>query len=208
MARIGIYGGTFNPPHNGHLHAAASARNALSLDRVIFIPANIPPHKTLPLGSATAEERFEMVLLATASYEWAEVSDIELRASGKNYTVQTLRKLKQQYPEDHLFLIIGTDMLLTLDQWYQPSELLRLASVAAVGRNYGDASEMHRAQIRLAEKFDADIHLVSCDPLPMSSTQIRDWSADEIRNHVPADVYTFISERKLYRKCEQNNNEF
>ncbi len=198
MARIGIYGGTFNPPHNGHLHAAEAAYHAMALDRVILIPANIPPHKTLPTDSADANTRYEMVCLAASSYPWMEVSDLELRTVGKNYTVDTLEKLKTLYPNDALFLIIGTDMLLTLDRWYRPERLLSLVPVIAVGRDHGDLPELYEARERLKRQFQAVIYIVEEEPLPVSSTQIRSWSEDEIKKYVPEAVLCYMRQKKLY----------
>jgi len=205
LARIGIYGGTFNPPHNGHLYAAQQAWKQLSLDKVIFIPANIPPHKQLPADSATSKQRYEMVCLAAASYAWAEVSDLELRAEGKNYTVDTLRKLQTIYPNDDLYLIIGTDMLLTLDRWYCPEELMRLAHIAAVGREYGDEPAMQAVRARLTEQFDADIRIITCEPLPMSSTQVRAFGgSEELEQCVPDSVCDYIRAHGLYRSEKES----
>ncbi len=122
MIRLGLMGGTFNPPHNGHLHAAACAREDLRLDKVLFIPTNLPPHKQLPEGSATTAQRCEMVRLLTENLPWAELSAIEIERGGASYTVDTLRQLAA--PDRQLFLIIGTDMLLSFDKvWREPESI-------------------------------------------------------------------------------------
>ena len=197
MARIGIYGGTFDPPHVGHLHAAECTQAALGLDRVLFIPANIPPHKSLAANSASARARYEMVSLAVSSYPWAEVSDIEITSEGKSYTVDTLHKLHALYPEDELWLIIGTDMLLTLHTWYQPEELMRLAKIAAVGREDGDLPAMQDAETYLKNKFDACIRIIDCPALPLSSTEIRQMTGNIDCAVVPA-VADYIRANGLY----------
>ena len=109
--RTGILGGTFNPPHLGHLHAAELAHRALNLDRVLFIPTNIPPHKVLPENTASAEDRCEMVRRLTAEKTWAMLDTIEIDRGGASYTVDTLRALHARGETD-LHLIVGTDMLL------------------------------------------------------------------------------------------------
>ena len=115
MSRVGIMGGTFNPPHNGHVHAARQAMAAMQFDRLLLIPDNVPPHKTMPHGSADGEQRLEMTRLMAREIPGAEACDMELRRGGRSYTADTLRALQRALPEAELFLIIGTDMLLTLD---------------------------------------------------------------------------------------------
>lgn len=111
--KIGVFGGTFNPIHRGHLAAASAAAGQLSLDKLLLIPDAIPPHKPLPSGSAGAEERLEMVQLCTAEVSApAEVLDLELRRQGASYTCDTLAQLREQYPEEELFLLMGSDMFL------------------------------------------------------------------------------------------------
>lgn len=118
--RTGILGGTFNPPHLGHLHAAELAHRALNLDRVLFIPTNIPPHKALPENTASAEDRCEMVRLLTEQTPWAQLDTIEIDRGGASYTVDTLRALHARGETD-LHLIVGTDMLLSFDRiWRAP----------------------------------------------------------------------------------------
>jgi len=202
MSRIGIYGGTFDPPHIGHLHAAQAAQAELMLDRVLFIPSNIPPHKALSANSASPQQRFEMVSLAVSSYPWAEVSDIEITAEGKSYTVDTLRKLRLTYPTDEIWMIIGTDMLLTLDKWYCPEIIMQLANIAAVGRNVGDMPALADAEKRLEDRFHATIRIVDCPPLPLSSTEVRHLVGKAALSEVVTpDVCAYIRDNGLYRQA-------
>ena len=139
--KIGIYGGTFNPPHLGHLTAAAAVFSLLKLDKLYLIPASIPPHKDLPQGSPTAEERLEMTRLAGEQLglgDRVETLDMELRRQGKSYTADTLAQLKAQHPADELWLLMGTDMFLSLQSWHQPEEIFALAGIAAFGRTEED----------------------------------------------------------------------
>ena len=134
MARIGIFGGSFNPPHLGHLLAVREFQKALSLDRVLLIPAATPPHKTLSANSPSARERFEMTVLAAAQLPFSLVSDLEIQRQGASYTADTLEELHRSYPDDELFLLMGTDMFLSFDSWYQPKKICSLARIAMAHR--------------------------------------------------------------------------
>ena len=120
--RIGVYGGTFNPIHRGHLTAARAAADALGLEKVLLIPDNLPPHKALPAGSATGEDRLAMCRLTAGEVPGMEVLDLELRRSGPSYTSDTLAELHAQYPDDELWLLVGSDMFLSLQEWHENSE--------------------------------------------------------------------------------------
>ena len=120
MSRIGIYGGTFNPPHRGHMQAARQAVELLNLDKLLLIPDRCPPHKTMPEGTPSAWERLELVRLAAQAIGKAEASDLELLREGRSYTADTMTLLRQAYPEDELFFLMGTDMLLAFPRWREP----------------------------------------------------------------------------------------
>ena len=133
VLKIGIYGGTFDPPHLGHMEAARAAIAALGLDQLIFIPAKQPPHKDLSDESATPEQRLALTCLMADGLllpKVTVVSDLELNREGKSYTVDTLRILKERYPQDELWLLVGTDMFLSLQNWYQAEEIMKLAAIA------------------------------------------------------------------------------
>ena len=125
--KTGIYGGTFNPIHNGHLHIVEEFRRGLGLDRVLLIPTRVPPHKAAP-DLASAGERFAMCRLAAQGKPWLELSDIEMRREGKSYTAETLEELSALYPQDQFYLLMGEDMFLTLGRWYRPETIFSLAS--------------------------------------------------------------------------------
>ena len=203
MARIGIYGGTFNPPHIGHIRAAQHAVQALGLDELLLIPDRIAPHKVIPSGTANPQQRLEMVRLAAKDLDKAKVLDLELKREGPSYTYQTIEELKQQYPQDELVLLMGTDMFLSFMTWKNPEIIL---SHAALGVFYrGDRGEV--AQIDLAKaQMEADghtVYLVENPVVDISSTDLRrmlalhcagpflpDGVADYIRRHGLYETWT------------------
>ena len=134
MVKIGIYGGTFNPPHTGHLKGAKSAIEALGLDMLLMIPDRVAPHKVIPEGSPTPEQRLHMLRLAADGEPNITVSDIELKREGPSYTYITVEDLRRQYPEDELVLIMGTDMFLCFRSWRNPERILACCSLAVLYR--------------------------------------------------------------------------
>lgn len=147
--KIGVYGGAFNPPHLGHITAARAVFELLKLDKLLMIPTGHPPHKRLPPGTPTPEQRLELTRLAaeqTGLGDRIEVLDVELRREGNSYTADTLSRLKERYPGDELWLLMGTDMFLTLQTWYEPERILSLAGVAAFGRTEADTEELFSVQ--------------------------------------------------------------
>ena len=147
--KIGVYGGTFNPPHLGHVTAARAVFELLKLDLLLLVPDGQPPHKMLPPGSPSPEQRLEMTRLAGEQLglgERVRTLDLELKREGRSYTAETLRQLHQQYPEDELWLLMGTDMFLTLQAWREPGEILSLAGIAAFGRTEEDTEELFSVQ--------------------------------------------------------------
>ncbi|MDP4109376.1 MAG: nicotinate-nucleotide adenylyltransferase, partial [Bacillota bacterium] len=171
--KIGILGGTFNPIHNGHIGAAAAAREQLNLDKVLLIPAGMPPHKAVPEGSPGKDERLEMVKLAASEYPFLEACDLEIRRSGKSYTIDTVSELKKKYADASFDLIVGTDMLLNLENWHRADELFRLVRVAAVRRRSSDEAVILGKAREYERKFGADIVLINCVAIEISSTEIR-----------------------------------
>lgn len=180
--KIGIYGGTFDPPHLGHMDSARAAMEILQLDKLLFLPAKQPPHKELSVTSASGQERIAMTeLMADGLGGKAEVCDIEHRREGKSFTSDTLRELKKQYPEDELWLLMGTDMFLTLQCWHEPEVVLSLAGVVAFARAESDTEEMFRIQAEYLHKtFGAKIYTIQLPSIrAISSSKIRDgegWS--------------------------------
>ena len=134
MSSVGVLGGTFNPIHNGHLAIARQTREALPLDRVVFVPTGDPPHKPQQ-NLAAAEDRYEMVRLAIAADPFLSISDVEMRRPGKSYTIDTIRLLQEEYgPGTRLFFLIGLDAFLEIQTWRDPETLLTLCSFVVLSR--------------------------------------------------------------------------
>lgn len=175
--KIGIYGGTFDPPHLGHMDSARAAISILELDKLLFLPARQPPHKPLSPVSASPAERMAMTgLMADGLGPKAQVCDLEYHRDGKSYTADTLRQLKERYPEDELWLLMGTDMFLTLQDWYEPEVILSLAGVAAFARTEASSGEVLRIQAEYLQKtFGAKVCTVELPAIrEVSSTEIRE----------------------------------
>ncbi len=203
--RIGIYGGSFNPPHLGHLAAARAAMAALGLDRLVFVPAGGPPHKELAPGSPGLEQRLEMTGIAADQLLTpgaAEVWDTELRRAGKSYTADTLEEAAARWPGDELWLLMGTDMFLTLHQWREPGRILELAGVCAFGRTEADGEAVFAPQREFLRKTyqGARIATITVPGLvDVSSTRLRELLArGEGRDFLPEAVYGYILREKLY----------
>ena len=172
MEQIGIYGGTYSPPHIGHMKAAEFAIDALGLDRLLLIPTGVSPHKEMSAG-ATAADRLEMLRLSAAGIEKAEVSDIELKREGRSYTVDTLSVLKEQHPGAELVLLMGTDMFLSFLTWKAPERIMDLATLAVFCRGEKGEKEKIDAQKDLLAGMGARIELVQNPVNAISSTDLR-----------------------------------
>ena len=203
--KIGIYGGSFNPPHLGHLVAARAAVNALELDKLVFIPAGTPPHKDLAPGSPSRGHRLEMTRLAADQLlipTVTQVWDTELHREGKSYTADTLEEAAQRWPGDELWLLMGTDMFLTLHQWAEPEKILALARVCAFGRTEADGEEVFAPQReRLSRTYpEARITTIAVPGMvDISSTRLREMlGRGEGREFLPEAVYGYILREKLY----------
>ena len=172
MERIGIFGGTFNPPHIGHMRAAACAVEHLHLDRLMLIPNGIAPHKTVSPG-ATGAQRLEMLRMSAEGIEKAELSDLELRREGKSYTVDTVAQLRAEHPDDELILLMGTDMFLSFDQWYRPEEILKEVTLGVFYRGEKQEQSAIDAQKAKLESQGAKVELVRNPVTEISSSDLR-----------------------------------
>lgn len=203
--KIGIYGGTFNPPHLGHITAAKAVSELLALDKLFLIPAGLPPHKHLPEGTPEAEQRLEMTRMAgeqTGLGQRVEVLDLELRREGKSFTSDTLAQIHAQYPDAELWLLMGTDMFLTLQAWHAPEEIFALAGVAAFGRTEKDTEELFAVQRTYLMKTypTARIFTLSVPGVvEVSSTDLRALlAAGEGGALLAPAVYGYILRQGLY----------
>ena len=171
MERIGIYGGTFNPPHLGHIRGAQYAIEALQMQKLLLVPSCIAPHKVIPANSPTPQQRAQM--LQIAAKDLMEVCEIELNRGGTSYTYETVEALAQQYPDKELVLCMGTDMFLSFLTWKQPERILQKASLGVLYR--GDRDEMpliaeHKEKLEAA---GAQVYLIENPVTAISSTQMR-----------------------------------
>jgi len=189
--RIGVFGGTFDPPHLGHLVVASDACEALGLGRVLWIPSAVPPHK-LGTVKAPAEARLEMVRAAVEGDPRFVADDVELRRAGPSYTVDTLRELAARHPGDELVLLIGADNLREIPGWREPGEILRLARVAVLSRDGAGVPP------------DSPIPAtsVAVTRVDVSATEVRRRAAagETIRYLVPDAVRALVERRGLYRE--------
>jgi len=215
--KIGVFGGTFNPIHVCHLHVAARVRDLVGLDRVIFVPAAEPPHKSADL--VPAFHRLEMTKLAVAEWPGFEVDDLELRRPGPSYSADTMEEFHRRYPDADLYFLLGEDMFRDLSTWRDPHRLLSVCRLAVIARSgvpfaalaglpwLGDTPR------ELLERLDAQSDEVTLDlgprapvclvkptPCDVSSTQVRrDLAAGCLEKKVlPAPVHSYILKQRLY----------
>ena len=181
--KLGIYGGTFNPPHTGHLTAARSALEALELDRLVLLPAAQPPHKVLPPGAPSAEQRLDMTAIAADALLLpgrVEASALELKRPGVSYTADTLRQLREQEPDAQLWLLMGADMFLSFQNWREPDVIARLAGICAFART-PDAPEQALELAQLLAGKHGHVNLIPVNPI-----KERSYAASR-----PASVHRF-----------------
>ena len=198
--RVGIFGGTFNPPHIGHIESAKSFIDALSLDRLLIIPTLIPPHKETS-SNISPTDRLNMCRLAFADIPRCEVSDIEIKRGGKSYTYMTLEELSSQ--EVELFMLCGTDMILTMDSWKNPNVIFDLAKVCYVRRELEKDNEL-KIDEKIAlykEKFRAEIVAINSSVIQLSSSEVREKisSTEPYDELVAPEVKKYIVQRELYQ---------
>ncbi|HEY8816594.1 MAG TPA: nicotinate-nucleotide adenylyltransferase [Candidatus Dormibacteraeota bacterium] len=196
MSKIGLLGGTFDPFHFGHLAGADAAIDCAELDRVLFIPAALPPHR--PPAIASSQQRIEMCSLGIEGEPRFEVSDIELKREGPSYTVDTLAQLQKQQPDDELFLILGWDAAKLFSTWHEPDKVLELATVVVVARPGGPAP---REEDLKGVGLDAAKVVLCLTTTPaVSASEIRKAVAagEPITGKVPKAVERFIAEHRLY----------
>ena len=191
--RVGVFGGTFDPPHVGHLLLASDARDALHLDRVVFVPASTQPFKVNTPPVASPRDRLEMVRLAVADDANFTVDDTEIDRKGLSFTVDTLEQLSRKNPGATLFLLLGEDTLAGIDGWRNPERIRELVTLAVMRRSGSERSPV-------AALTDG-VATVSARRVDVSSTEIRERlrAGKSIKGFVPESVEEFIEARGLYR---------
>ncbi len=198
--RVGVLGGSFNPVHLGHLHIAKELKSRCQLDEVWFIPAYQNPHK-MNQSVVSGVHRLEMLKLAIQDYASYKVMDIECKRKGPSYTIDTLRLLREQHPENEYLLILGSDAIKRFHEWNSPHEILKLCTLVVASRekegisiNYDD-NKLERS-VREA--------IISTPLLKVSSTEIRSLAerGESYQSLVPAPVFEYMQQNKLYTQPE------
>jgi nicotinate-nucleotide adenylyltransferase len=196
MRRVGLFGGTFDPPHLGHLALAEWAREQLALDRIVFMPAGTPPHK-LGRVRSTTERRLAMTRLAVRGNPAFTVSTLEARRAGPSFTVDTLRALRARHRGARLYLLMGADSLAEFATWHEPDAILELATIAV-------AERPRAARVTRGKRFRAGAGIVRLDNpgIEVSSSAIRARASagKSVRYLVPDSVAAYIVRHRLYRE--------
>lgn len=195
--RIGIFGGSFNPPHLGHMHLAEEVHAALALDEVWLVPSKISPHRSMD-AYAPEQDRLAMCRLAAEGYPWMRAEDYELRQNAVSYTYYTVRHFAQQRPQDELFLLVGGDMLASFGKWYRWQDILRYASLAAIAREPGEETRLEACAAQLGHY--GKIFLVHAESFAVSSTKIREMiqKCQNYSCYLPEKIVQYITMRNLY----------
>lgn len=200
MGRIGIFGGSFNPPHTGHVAAADFAVRALALDRLYVVPANCSPGKQADPADPGAQQRLELTKLAFAPVEKAEVCDLEIRRGGVSYTADTVLQLRQKHPDDTLILLMGADMFLEFTGWKRPQQILQNARLAVLYRSSLHKLASLQEQRRKIEEMGGQVCFVENPVQEISSTQLRRLLAfDCARPFLPEGTVGYLQQHRLYR---------
>jgi nicotinate-nucleotide adenylyltransferase len=201
MKRTGIFGGTFNPVHKGHEMAADGFYKKCGLDKLIIMPANIPPHKQVD-ARIPALRRLEMCRICFGGYDNIYVSDFEIKKEGLSYTFDTLTALKEEYGDGELYFLVGSDMFLSLEKWHRYSDLLSLCTFVVAFRNGRDKRRVLEYRDRLAET-GAEIELLENEPFEISSTELREKIKNNkfslnLEKYISAGVLAYIREKGIY----------
>lgn len=196
--KIGVFGGTFNPIHNSHIYVANEYARQLGLDRMVIVPSFIPPHKKAE-NLASGQDRLEMCRLATQELPLFHVTEFEINQQGKSYTYKTLRHVQEKYPGSELYLIMGGDMFMTVQDWRLAHEIFRMATLCGAQREKGELTmmEIHK---QVLENQGARCMLISMDAQPLSSTQVRRMilNGEDVSHLLHPAVWDYILTHCLY----------
>lgn len=193
MANIAVFGGTFNPFHKGHYQILECVCGLSIIDRVLLMPDKIPPHKTCDFLADNAD-RIKMCELVCEDFDKAELCLIEFEREGKSYSADTIKLLKDKYPTDKFYMVIGGDMLATLDTWYKWQELIKNTAFIVFDRDGIDSFEYH---IKRMQNLGAEIIAVDKKIISVSSTQLRE---NINKNLLPEKVYNYIIKKGIYNE--------
>lgn len=199
--KTGVFGGTFNPVHKGHIMLAEYCMDSVGLDRIIMIPTAVPPHK-ISNNLASENDRLNMCKLACRGKENFFVSDIEIKRQGKSYTYETLTQLKEIYPDDHLYTIMGADMFLTLNRWKNPEIIFEKSSIITIPRDEENKHELENFYNKVLKAMGASSVILPNPVMSVSSTFIRENldNFNLISDMLDKGVFDYIIKNNLYRK--------
>ena len=199
---IAIYGGSFNPPHIGHVNVAEKVSEYFRPEKFYIIPAGTPPHKAMAADSASDVQRLEMCRLAFSGLN-AEISDMEMRREGKSYTADTLMELQKVHPGQELILVMGTDMFLSLDTWNRAEFILKTAHICVLRRDEEKAAIDEKAA-EYSEKYESTVTFIAAEPVPAASSDIRKLlKLRKGRELLPESVYEYIIRNRLFGACAE-----
>ena len=194
--KVGIFGGTFNPPHKGHRFLVDAVMKHMNFDRMIIIPSYMPPHKDV--DNNTPEHRLAMTRLAFPDYI---VSDMELIRKGRSYTVDTLRALEKEYPGARLYFLCGSDMFLSMEKWKDPASIFSMATIVTISRERRTYLKLLLKKLYFKVKYRAKSRIIFIKPLVLSSSDLRNGSADF--SQVEPAVCQYIFDHKLYGEINE-----
>ena len=196
--KTGIYGGSFNPVHNGHMHLAETAMKEFGLDRIYFVPCRISPHR-FDGDYVSGADRLEMLRLACGNRQEFQVSRYELENQRTSYSIYTVEHFRRKFPDDELFLLVGSDMLLSFEKWYRFEDILKNVTLAVISRNQGDRNILIEKAQKLGEY--GRIIIGKSAPLVISSTEIRKKIAknENYSCYLDENVVQYIKSENLYR---------
>ena len=205
--KLGIYGGAFNPPHVGHIRAAAYGAEALGLSKVLLIPTNISPHKASPRNTATPAQRLKMLEIAAEGNKALQVSDIEVTRGGQSYTFETVLQLQKENPDTRLVLFMGTDMFLSFLNWKNPQIILENADIGVFYRGDRNEEEQIAKQAELLRTMGGVVHLIENPVTQISSTVLRSLLVfGSAGDYLPAGVEDYVRKEGLYGTKESYKN--
>ena len=194
-----IFGGSFNPPHNAHLEMLLGLAEQDFADKILVLPANIPPHKAVGVDFADTKHRIEMCKILASFSDKAELCTAEIDRGGKSYMIDTVDALSEKYKGEKLWLLVGADMVTTLKNWYKGDELISKVGVVAVGRNTVEKEKFEQA-IRGLRNSGCEVFWLPIDTRPISSTLIREkLKTGDNNSEVPKKILDYIKENQLYK---------
>ncbi|MCI8622362.1 MAG: nicotinate (nicotinamide) nucleotide adenylyltransferase [Provencibacterium sp.] len=200
MKKIALFGGAFNPIHQGHINLALRFDVRIKFDEILLIPSHISPHKD-SRALISGEDRLAMCRLVAERHPRFLASDMELRREGKSFTIDTVQALRSLYPDGKFYLIVGSDMFLSIDSWYRAEELMRLVTLCAAAREKGEYATLIHKQLALDTQGVKSV-VCEIDELPVSSSAIRErlHNGLSVEGMLPDYVLDYIQAHRLYRE--------